>query len=181
MGERAARSEVAKGGGARDPAADPPAFRFLNEIGIIDQLASRLFERVMPDDLTLPQFGVLNHFVRLGRPSTAKRLSAAFQVTKGAMAHTVALLEGKGFVTVSPHPDDGRAKLVDITPRGREARGRALAALGPSIERMGRAVPADEIARALPVLARVRAHLDAERDASGARPPEDGESGPSQP
>ena len=148
---------------------DPLAFRVMNEIGIVDQLASRLFERVMPPGMTLPQFVVLNHFVRLGRPSTAKRLAEAFQVTKGAMAHTVALLEAKGHVTVAPHPDDGRAKLVEITPEGRAARGRALAALAPAMERLGHAVPAADLEAALPVLTRLRAHLDTERD--GRRSP----------
>jgi hypothetical protein len=43
---------------------DPLAFRVFNEIGIIEQLSRNLFERVLPDGLTLPQFTVLNHFVR---------------------------------------------------------------------------------------------------------------------
>lgn len=45
---------------------DAVAFRVMNEIGIIDQLERNLFERVLPHDLTVPQFIVVNHFVRLG-------------------------------------------------------------------------------------------------------------------
>lgn len=44
--------------------SDRVAFRVMNEIGIIDQLGTTLFERAMPHGLTLPQFIVLNHFVR---------------------------------------------------------------------------------------------------------------------
>ena len=46
------------------PANDPLAFRVMNEIGIISQLGATLFERVMPDGMTLAQFTVLNRFVQ---------------------------------------------------------------------------------------------------------------------
>ena len=154
-----------EGSGAEGaPGVDSACFQLMNEIGIIGQLASRLFERVMPPDLTLPQFGVLNHFVRLDRPSTAIRLASAFQVTKGAMANTLGHLERKGYVAIAPHPRDGRAKRVTITPAGRAARERAVAALGPSIAGLAEAVSPRDVEAALPTLARIRAHLDAERD-----------------
>ncbi|KAA2236856.1 hypothetical protein [Salinarimonas soli] len=44
----------------------PLAFRVFNEIGIVERLSRTMFDRVMPDGLALPQFVVLNHFVRLG-------------------------------------------------------------------------------------------------------------------
>ena len=151
-------------GAERPPGVDSAYFQLMNEIGIVAQLASRLFERVMPPDLTLPQFGVLNHFVRLERPSTAIRLASAFQVTKGAMANTLGHLERKGYVAIVPHPRDGRAKRVTITPAGREARERAVAALGPSIAGLAGAAPLRDVEAALPTLTLIRAHLDAERD-----------------
>ncbi|WMS40932.1 MarR family transcriptional regulator [Acuticoccus sp. MNP-M23] len=144
--------------------ADPPHFRFLNEVGIIDQLASRLFERVMPDDLTLPQFIVLNHFVRLGGAWSPVRLANAMQVTKATMTNTLHRLETKGYIEVAPDLKDTRAKIVTLTEGGRAARERAIAALAPSLERLARAVPASSIEAALPALAAVRVWLDAERD-----------------
>src|SRR3712207_5255456 len=55
---------------------DPLAFRVFNEIGIIEQLSRTMFERVMPDGLTVPQFSVLNHFVRLGGERSPAQLAS---------------------------------------------------------------------------------------------------------
>lgn len=144
--------------------SDPLVFRLINEIAIIDQLASRLFERVMPGDLTLPQFVVLNHFVRLGRPSSPQRLARAFQVTKSTMTNTLRHLDGAGYVTIAPDPDDARAKVVFITDAGRAAREEAIAALAPRLTHVSQGIEADEVEAALPLLRRLRANLDAERD-----------------
>lgn len=144
-------------------AGDPLVFRLFNEIAIIDQLGSRLFERVMPDGMTLPQFVVLNHFVRLGRPSSPLRLARAFQVTKSAMTNTLQHLERAGFVTVEPDPTDARAKVVFITQSGRAAREAAIAALAPALARISDGLDPAEIDAALPLLRRLREQLDAER------------------
>ena len=82
--------------------SDPLAFRVMNEIGIIDQLGSTLFERSMPFGLTLPQFVVLNHFVRVGGHRSPVELASAIQVTKATMTSTLQRLERKGFVTSEP-------------------------------------------------------------------------------
>jgi len=55
----------------------------------------------MPHGLGLAQFSVLNHFVRLGEARTAAELTAAFQVTKGAMTNTVQRLEAQDFVSLT--------------------------------------------------------------------------------
>jgi DNA-binding MarR family transcriptional regulator len=47
------------------------------------------------------------------------------------MTNTLQHLQSKGLVSVAADPDDGRAKIVTITPAGREARDRAIAALNP--------------------------------------------------
>ena len=146
-------------------AGDPPRLpRLINEIAIIDQLASRLFDRLMPGALTLPQFVVLNHFVRLGRPSSPLRLARAFQVTKSTMTNTLQHLDRAGWVTIAPDPQDARAKVVAITPAGRAAREAAIAVLAPRLEGLAEGITADEIEAALPLLRRLRANLDAERD-----------------
>ena len=142
---------------------DPVHFRFMNEIAIINQLGSRIFERVMPDGMTLPQFVVLNHFVRLQRPSSPQKLASAFQVTKGAMTNTLQHLEAKGYVGVAPDEKDRRGKVVNITPKGTVARDAAIAALDPIFRSMKSAIVAKDIEAALPVLVQVRSFLDAER------------------
>lgn len=143
---------------------DPLLFTFFNEIGIIEQLATNRFERVMPHDLRLPQFVVLNHFVRLGGEYSPLALARAFQVSKGTMTNTLQRLEHKGFVAVRPDPDDGRGKIVSITESGRSARDDAIAALAPLLAELECEFPAAQFAAALPFLARVRAWLDRARD-----------------
>src|SRR6266849_4446748 len=91
---------------------DPIAFRVMNEIGIIDQLGSTLFERSMPFGLTLPQFVVLNHFVRVGGDRSPVELASAIQVTKATMTSTLQRLQRKGFVTSVPDATAGRLKRM---------------------------------------------------------------------
>lgn len=144
-------------------AADPPLFRFFNEVGIIEQLARNRFERVMPRALSLAQFSVLNHFVRLGGERSLADLARSFQVTRAAMTKLVRKLDDAGLVRVRGNPEDSRGKLVSITPRGERTRNEAIAALGPTLAQLRSAFGNDEIEAALPLLERLRQWLDANR------------------
>jgi DNA-binding MarR family transcriptional regulator len=140
-----------------------PLFPVFNEIGIIAQLSQRVFESVMPDGMTLAQFSVLNHFVRLGGERSPAALADAFQVTRATMTSTLHRLEAKGLIAVRPDPEDGRAKIVSITDQGRALHGECIARLGPSFARLeGSHDPADMTA-ILPLLVRLRKLLDADR------------------
>lgn len=143
---------------------DPVAFRVFNEIAIIDQLARTRVERVLPGGLTIAQFSVLNHFVRLGGERSPARLARAFQVTKQTMTSTLGRLERAGLVEVRADATDGRAKVVAITEAGRAARQACLAAMAPVLDRFARLIGADALAALAPELARIRQLLDAERD-----------------
>lgn len=142
----------------------PPLAEFFNEIGIIAQLSSAAFDRVLPEGLTRSQFSVLNHFVRLGGPRSLVALARSFQVTKGAMTNTASKLAAKGLITISPDPKDGRGKLVDITEEGRAMRERALAKLGPLLGKLAEGVDVAEIERMIEPLRRIRRGLDENRD-----------------
>jgi DNA-binding MarR family transcriptional regulator len=147
------------------PPPEAAAFAFFNEIGIINQLASTQFERVMPAGLSLAGFSVLNHFVRLNKKAEAPaKLARAFQVTKGAMTNTLQRLEAQGWVLVAADPEDGRAKLVSITPAGRKTRDAAIAALAPVFAEFFAKLDPKLLAQALPTLARVRETLDQARE-----------------
>ncbi|MEL6232867.1 MAG: MarR family transcriptional regulator [Pseudomonadota bacterium] len=139
-------------------------FQLFNEIGIIAQLSRAAFEARMPEGLALPQFSVLNHFVRLGDGRSPLDLARAFQVPKTTMTHTLSVLEERGLVSFEPHPRDGRSKLVYITPRGRAFRDAAIAALGPDLARLEAALESGLPDRLLPDLRRLRAFMDADRD-----------------
>ena len=143
--------------------SDPAAFRFFNEIGIIEQLARTRFDRVLPNSMSVAQFSVLNHFVRLGGERSLVELARAFQVSKPAMGKLVQRLAARRLLALRGNPDDSRGKLVSLTPRGAAARDAAIAALAPELARLQRALGAMVFADSLENLARVRQWLDDNR------------------
>jgi DNA-binding MarR family transcriptional regulator len=142
---------------------DPLLFRFFNEMGIIDQLASSLFEQTLPGDLKLSQFVVLNHFARLGGVRSPAELAQAFQVSKGAMTNTLQRLEAGRLVKIIPDPADGRAKLVSITHRGEQLRHQAITGIAPVLKTLEEELGAEQFQQALPFLQALRITLDKAR------------------
>jgi DNA-binding MarR family transcriptional regulator len=147
------------------PADSTSLFTLFNEVAIITQLAEAAFLEVMPHGLSLAGFGVLNRFVRMRLDhDSPSRMASAFQVTKGAMTNTVARLEALGFVSVEPDPDDGRGKIVRITPAGQNAHADAVAALAPLLTRVGTEFPGATLTGLIPDLQKLRAWLDQARN-----------------
>ena len=146
-----------------DPSEDPLAFRLFTEIGIIEQLARNRLERGLPDRLKVSQFVVLNHLVRLGGEWSPARLASAFQVTKGAMPNTLQRLEIRALVRIVADPRDGRAKLVTITDAGRDMRASCVASVSPFLADLSQALSDQDLAKALPVLEKIKKILDAQR------------------
>ena len=145
--------------------SDPQTlFRFLNEVGIVAQLSGNLFEKVMPQGMTLAQFVVLNHLTRLGDGRTPLSIAQAMQVTKGAMTNTLGHLEGKGFITIAPDLYDRRSKRISLTQQGRAARDAAIDSVGPELAGIAGEIALADIAAALPVLESLRKVLDARRN-----------------
>ncbi len=138
-------------------------FEFFNEIGIINQLSSTRFERVLPDGLTLSQFSVLNNFARLGGTRTPAQLANAFQVTKGAMTNTLKKLAARGCIELQPDPADGRSKIVAVTPAGLKLRETAIKAALDELSDIGAQVDTKWVAQVLPKLREVRSALDEAR------------------
>lgn len=144
---------------------DPLAFKVLNEIGIIDQLASHAFTQVLPRNMTVAQFSVLNHFVRLEHDwRTPAQLASAFQVARPTMSNTLARLERAGLVQIAPDPEDGRSKRASITNAGRARRDDCIARLGEPLARMEAQVPSELIEKLDPLLTQLREILDQMRD-----------------
>lgn len=141
------------------------SFQVMTEIGIISHLAETALAQSLPGELSTAGFGVLNHFVRLNlEGESPARLARAFQVTKGAMTYTLQRLEEQGYVTIEADPADARAKIVRITAKGRRARARGVESVRPLMQARIEALGADEFARALPFLVKLRQALDAARD-----------------
>ncbi len=139
-------------------------FALFNEIGIIAQLSGTMFERVMPEGMTLAQFTVLNHFVRLGGEKSPAQLASAFQVTRGTMTSTLQKLQAKGLVELSPDPDDARGKRVRITESGKRMRERCIAALGPTLADLSGRLGSVDVDVLIEPLRSIRRDLDAARD-----------------
>jgi DNA-binding MarR family transcriptional regulator len=145
--------------------ADPPVFQLFNEIGIINQLSTRMFERALPKGMTQAQFAVLNHFVRLGlEEKSPAELASAFQVTRPTMTSTLARMERAGLVAIKANPHDGRAKRVSITEKGRAMRERCVAAGSGLVPVLDALMTNAELAAILPPLTRLRSALDSLRD-----------------
>lgn len=144
---------------------DPLSYRVFNEIGIIDQLTSHAFSQVLPGRMTIAQFGVLNHFVRLGHDfRTPAQLASAFQVSRPTMTSTLSRLEREGLVAIVSDPDDGRGKRVSITAQGRRIRDECVARLGEPLAEVEARIPSQLFEQLLPLLTRLRQILDQMRD-----------------
>lgn len=140
-------------------------FQLLNEIGIINQLSTSRFARVLAPDLNPSEFGVLNHFVRLGDPKSPTHLAKAFQMTKPSMTAILRNLERKGYVDIVGSEKDRRRKFVSITEAGRKARKRGVKAMAPLAEAILAHQDIAQLAKIIPTLQALREFLDEERNA----------------
>lgn len=138
-------------------------FSLFTEIGIIAQLAGSRFQRILPLGLTMAQFSLLHHCVRLGDGWTPARLAAAFQVTRGTMTNTLQKLEAKRFIRIDPDTEDARSKRVFLTPAGKAAREAALKVLVPDLAGLPAGFPPELAAEILPALQQLRIWLDTHR------------------
>lgn len=149
----------------KDEAGLRTAFQALTEIAIIGHLADTALAQTLPNELSVAGFGVLNHFVRLNVDGESpSQLARAFQVTKGAMTYTLGQLEALGYVRVEADPVDARGKIVRITAKGRRARDAGADSVRPGMLKLLDHLGAEEFARALPFLVKLRQILDAARD-----------------
>jgi len=155
----AARKKPAKAG----LPGDPDLFSVLTEIHMIAHLSTTAFERRLAGALTMAQFGVLNHLLRLGEKETIGELASAFQLTQPTMSSTVKRLVAKGFVEIIPDKDDRRIKRVSITRAGRAARTKAVKTVAPHIAAVQGDAPHSDWARTLKALTSLRIFFDARR------------------
>ncbi len=140
-------------------------FTLFNEIGIINQLSTARFARALAPDLNPSEFGVLNHFVRLGDQKSPSYLAKAFQMTKPSMTAILGKLQSKGYVEIVSSEADRRRKIVTITKAGRAARQRGMAAMAPLATLILENQDLNALRKILPTLTALREFLDQERNA----------------
>ncbi len=147
----------------KDQANAAEVFAFFTEIGIISQLSTALLAKTLPDDVHPSHFAIVNHLYRVGNGWTPVRIAAAMQVTKTTMSHSIKVLEGRGLIELRPDPEDGRAKQVFITEKGRAFRQKAIQKV---VARFGHVLEPEHRAfmtRILGDLETLRRHLDENR------------------
>ncbi|CAN5501460.1 hypothetical protein BH10ACT10_BH10ACT10_18210 [soil metagenome] len=124
-------------------------------------LAQREVTRSFPDAVGAPtiplrgsQFRVLS-MVPLEGGRRLTDLASIAAMTKQAMGEFVADLAERGFVVVDPDPADRRARLVSLTPAGREAAAWARDTLQSVEDLWAQRLSARDVAALKRVLARV--------------------------
>lgn len=82
---------------------------------ILDGDVRRVFAQA---GLATNDFDVLATLRRWDRPMTPTELARSVLVASGTVTKRVDRLERRGLVRRSPSPDDGRGRLVELTPEG---------------------------------------------------------------
>lgn len=74
------------------------------------------------------------------------------------------MLQKLEFVTIEPHPEDGRSKVACATKKGQSFLQECMAQMGQQLAPVMAALSAKPFTDALPHLQRIREALDKERD-----------------
>ena len=139
------------------------AYALLKEISILNQLATAEFNRTLPDGLHVSHFTILEHLANRNGGQTPQDLARVFQMSKQNMTNSVAQLQRRGFVDVAPNPQDGRSKIVSLTPSGHRFREKALGQIAPLLGEISEHQAFDTLGRALPAMHALRVFLDDRR------------------
>jgi len=102
------------------PRPEPLARLFLSAAGVlVDALHGRLEAKGWRD--VRHAWGFVIGRLSMG-PTTVNELAEFLGVTKQAASKTIEQMQSHDLVRVSSHPDDGRMRLVELTPTGRQFR-----------------------------------------------------------
>ncbi len=112
-------------------APTPLPFRIINWIGIIDQLVGTQANRVLkPLGVSMPQFIMLNHFShRPAEGKTVTSIARAMQQPQPGITKTVQKMLAKRWLREQVHPEDGRSRMLFLTPAGLVRHDEAVAVL----------------------------------------------------
>ena len=135
---------------------DHPEVQVFDEISMIEHGVRTVIGRCLPVGLSYPQFEVLNFLARRGEDQTPVQIAVALQMTPGAITNTLQRLEATSLIRLEPCETDRRKKRVRMTPEGREAYNRAMAAIRPRMGNLREGFTQQEFRDALPFLRALR-------------------------
>jgi DNA-binding MarR family transcriptional regulator len=98
----------------------------LSELVRVYQFRDR--DRICCHDISVTQCYALEALLRRG-PSGLNELASELYLDKSTASRVVAALERKRYVARAPHPQDGRAIVLTVTPAGRRLHDRIRADL----------------------------------------------------
>lgn len=130
-------------------------------LGALLRMPVDAIRRRMRDDLHRAGFDdiIPEHFSIVRYPGPEGRhpseLADEAGVSRQAMNYLLSDLEAKGYLIRRPDPDDGRAKLVFLTDRGRAVQRTVRATIGRLEEELSSQLGADDFARLRELLVRL--------------------------
>jgi DNA-binding MarR family transcriptional regulator len=139
---------------------DHPEVQVFDEISLIEHGVRMSITRSLPVGLTYPQYEVLNLIARRGQDLTPAMIAGALKMTPGAITNTLQRLEATRLITVETCEADRRKKRVRLTPGGREAYARSMAAIRPKVEKLREGFTQKEFREALPFLRALRVWMN---------------------
>jgi len=112
--------------------------------------------------LTSARWQVLGAIAASAVPLPVSHIARNMGLTRQAVQRLANDLERGGLVRFAPNPHHERARLLLMTDSGARAFKTAMARQVPWVNRLAKALHADDIARALSVLVSMRRRLEAE-------------------
>lgn len=140
-------------------------FELFNSCGDVHATLTRRAENILPSDLTMPQFAILddlrkNFLLENADFLTPIALAKSQKITKGAVTNLLNQLNKKNMIQFNKHPKDGRSKLVSLSDEGAKAHRHSMVALSQLTSEILQQFSADELSVALPILSKFKKWLD---------------------
>jgi len=141
-------------------------FAYFSEACQTVQLSEAMLDRCLPDELHRSHFYIINHLARDGNGHTPLQITAAMQVTKTTISHSLAVLEKQGFIETRRSQTDARSKQVFLTGSGRTFQKQVATAVTALFGSFLRDEDYRIMGDALPSLVAIRKLLDENRNAT---------------
>jgi DNA-binding MarR family transcriptional regulator len=146
----------------RDPGADKAATEcVVNLIRTKSLVVSELDRLFRCHGLSGPGFNVLMIIEGAGRALSPFEIGERRLVTRGTVTGLLDTLEKQGLVRRTPHPDDRRMFLIELSDPGRALLAEVRSEFFPLQEKLFSALSGTEKATLVRLLGKLQAHLEA--------------------